>query len=115
MSQKRNHFRIPYPITERPRLVMAGAEFEVLDLSARGARVAFNKNSRDPGDGICPATIRLKDATTIETVATVHRREANRLVLRFATELPYSVIAGEERRLLKLFPRGASQPAAAAK
>ena len=36
--QKRKYFRVHYPPGDRPKLVLVGNEFEVIDLSERGMR-----------------------------------------------------------------------------
>ena len=45
MPQNRDHFRIPFPIGERPQLLVGAAEFKVIDLSERGARIVRNATS----------------------------------------------------------------------
>ena len=40
MPQQRDYFRIPYPVTERPQLIIGADEFQIVDLSESGARIA---------------------------------------------------------------------------
>src|SRR5437868_2423343 len=107
MPQTRGHFRIPFPIGERPQLLVGEAEFEVIDLSERGARIVRNGKWPADGDGPFAATIRFRDGATAEVTAELHRKEADKLVLRFGKQLSYSLIAAEQRRLLRLYPRTA--------
>jgi hypothetical protein len=107
MAQNRDHFRIPFPIGERPQLIVGAAEFEVIDLSERGARVIRNGKWPDDGNGPFAATIRFRDGTTADVTAELHRLEADKLILRFGKQLSYSLIAAEQRRLLRLYPRTA--------
>ena len=109
MPQNRDHYRIPFPIGERPRLVVGAAEFEVIDLSERGARIVLNGEWPDDGNGPFVATIHFRDGTTAEVTAELRRREADRLILRFVKQLSYSLIAAEQQRLLRLYPRTALQ------
>ena len=110
MAQKRDFYRIPYPVAERPRLVVGTVELEVLDISERGARVALASETAFSGDSHFAATVRFKDGTTVQTTGVVHRREGKELILGFSEGLPYSVIASEQQRLFRLFGREALQP-----
>jgi hypothetical protein len=108
MSQKRDYFRVRFPITQRPCLIAGSTELEVIELSENGARVAVNGSSTlcqsDPFD----ATIRFKDGTTATVSASVHRWEAEQAVLQFSDNLSYSIIVAEQRRLLQMFPHDAA-------
>jgi hypothetical protein len=116
MGQSRDYFRIPFPVTERPHLIVEKDEFEVLDLSERGARVAAAGKLLGGGKRSFDVTVRFKDGTTAKTSAMIHRQEGDQLVLRFRESLPFGVIAGEQRRLLALYGREAlnSKPGSAA-
>jgi len=109
MPQQRDYFRIPYPVTERPRLIVGASEFEIVDLSESGARIALEG---EPQDGVesFAAIVRFQDGTTAKVIAAVQRREQGELVLRFADNLPYGIIAAQQRRLLQLYPRDALAP-----
>jgi hypothetical protein len=107
MPQNRDHFRIPFPIEERPQLAVGEGEFEILDLSECGARIVSNGNwpaERNYPIAVC---VRFRDGTTAAATAVVHRQVGDQLILRFGNPLPYSLIAAEQRRLLCLYPRTA--------
>ena len=86
-------------------MVIGAAEFEVIDLSERGARIVRKGKWPADGNGAFAATIRFRDGTTADVTAELHRREADKLILRFGKQLSYSLIAAEQRRLLQLYPR----------
>ncbi len=115
MAQSRDYFRIPFPVAQRPHLIVGKDEFEVLDLSERGARVAAAGKLVSSGKGSFGVTVRFKDGTTAKTSAMIHRQEGDQLVLRFSQSLPFGVIAGEQRRLVALYGREAlnSKPGSA--
>jgi hypothetical protein len=105
MPQKRDCFRIVFPLEQRPCLAAGLAEWDVIDLSENGAKLAVETEcSLRSGDPFA-ATIRFHDGTATAVTATVQRREANEVVLRFSEELSYSLIMAEQRRLLRLYPR----------
>jgi hypothetical protein len=109
MPQQRDYFRIPYPVTERPRLVIGVDEFQIVDLSESGARIALDSEPPAAVESF-PATVQFKDGTTVKVVAAIQRQEQGELVLRFADNLPYAIIAAQQRRLLQLYPRDALAP-----
>ena len=113
MSQRRNYFRVKFPVTQRPCLMVNSAQFEVLELSETGARVNAGGSTSLAAAEPVNATIQFRDGTSAQVVGCLYRRESNEVILRFRDNLPYPVIAAEQRRLLKLFPRQAQSPAPA--
>jgi hypothetical protein len=104
MSQKRDYFRVKFPVTQCPCLVAGSTVLEVIELSENGARVAVD-GERMLSSDLFAATIRFKDGTAAKVTASVLRWETEYAILRFSDKLSYSVIAAEQRRLLQLFPR----------
>jgi len=107
MSQKRDHFRIVFPLGQRPCLAAGLAEWDVIDLSENGAKIAVNCGSSLSDRELFPATIRFHDGAAVAVTASVQRCENEQIVLQFAEPLSYSLIMAEQRRLLRLFPREA--------
>jgi hypothetical protein len=107
MSQKRDHFRIVFPLDQRPCLAAGLAEWDVIDLSENGARVAVSGNTSLCSREAFAATIRFHDGAAGAVIATIQRREQDHVTLSFAEPLAYSLIMAEQRRLLRLFPRDA--------
>jgi hypothetical protein len=105
MSQKRDHFRIVFPVGQRPCLAAGLAEWDVIDLSENGAKVMVKREASPGNRGAFAATIRFHDGTSTQVSAAVQRREGNCVILSFAEPLAYPLIMGEQRRLLRLFPR----------
>jgi len=105
MSQNRDYFRIVFPIGERPCLKADLTEWDILDLSENGARVAVNDDNTLRSLDSFDATIRFSDGTAATVNACVQRREAEGVVLQFREQLAYSLIMAEQRRLLRLYPR----------
>jgi len=105
MPQKRDHFRIVFPLGQRPCLVADLAEWDIVDLSENGAKIAVNCRTSLCSREKFAATIRFHDGTAAEVTASVQRQENEQVVLQFAEEVPYSLIMAEQRRLLRIFPR----------
>ncbi|HEY2412303.1 MAG TPA: PilZ domain-containing protein [Pirellulaceae bacterium] len=114
MSQKRDHFRIVFPVGQRPCLAAGLVEWDVIDLSEDGAKVAVSCETSFASREPFAATIRFHDGTTAAVLASVQRRENDHVILNFAEPLAYPLIMAEQRRLLRQFPRGALLGAAEA-
>jgi hypothetical protein len=109
MTQRRDYFRIRFPITQRPRLITKLIELDVIELSENGARVAVVAAGILDGPEPFDAIIQFKDGTAAAVIALVHRWEAEEAILHFPDNLSYSIIAAEQRRLLQMFPREAAK------
>jgi hypothetical protein len=106
MSQKRDHFRIVFPLGQRPCLATDLAAWDVIDLSEDGAKVAVSSETSLCSREAFPATIRFHDGATAAVTANIQRRENDHVILNFAEPFSYALIMTEQRRLLRLFPRG---------
>ena len=105
MDQNRDHFRIVFPIEQRPSLTTELAAWNVIDLSENGAKVEVQLETYPCAAGEFEATIKFRDGTAAPVKASVLRRSPEEMVLQFDKQIPYPLIMGEQRRLLKLFPR----------
>src|SRR5689334_11198140 len=105
MSQNRDHFRIVFPLGQRPCLAAGLAEWDIIDLSENGAKIALSCESSLHSCKPFAATIRFHDGTAAAVTASVQRRENEHAILSFLEPLSYSFIMAEQRRLLRLFPR----------
>lgn len=105
MEQNRDHFRIVFPIEQRPCLAAGLAQWDVIDLSEQGAKVEVQSESSLISRGAFEATIKFRDGKSTPVKASVQRREQEQVVLQFDEQIPYPVIMQEQRRLLQLFPR----------
>jgi hypothetical protein len=107
MPENREYFRIKYPVSQRPRLVVGTYCCEILELSEVSASVSSGGNL-DLNGGPIKAAVSFLDGTRVNTAFTVLRRQDEQIVLRFSPPLPFSIVMAEQRRLLKAFPMPAS-------
>jgi hypothetical protein len=104
MTQRRSFYRIVFPLPERPRVTIGDCAFEVIDISEGGARLV--SPVQPPHFSALPetATVTFQGGATLTSTATLQREEDGELVVRFRSNLPYSAIVAEQRRLLALYP-----------
>ncbi len=108
-SNRRNHFRVEYPVKDRPILSARQWRGEVMDCSETGVRVHLPDGI--PGepnliDGErLTASIRFAQGDTIEVEGTVVRHAGTTLVLRLdVAQVPFSRIIREQRWLRSRYP-----------
>lgn len=101
-EQRRRQFRIEYPLSERPTLLIGEEEpYEVIDVSEEGVRF-FDHPTRSflPGQKIC-GQIHFRDEQTVEIEGSVFRMMEGVIVLLLSRKIPYKLIVAEELYLRK--------------
>jgi hypothetical protein len=105
-KQKRQFFRIEYPIDERPCLIVGGDQYEVLDTSERGMRLSPLKSG--PVPSTVKGTLRFRDGSECLVAGTVARQAPDgSLVVKLNVGIPLSQIMKEQRRLIQRYRAGA--------
>lgn len=103
-KNRREHYRIVYPIRARPRLRVGKAVFPVLDLCERGLRFLHP----DPDSLQLGQTIRGRvsfgDGTSMVVEGEVMRTGRSEAVLHLAIRIPPARILQEQRHLIGRFP-----------
>jgi hypothetical protein len=104
-SNRRRFYRIRYPLIERPWLIASQAEFSVFEISEAGARIKYADEPPAVFSQPIPVRIVFRDGKECRTEAVLERTQYGEFVLRFAKHIPLKVIASEQRRLLRHYPR----------
>ena len=94
-EQRREHFRIEYPYTERPKLTITGGEFTAIDVSETGMKFAIKKPLR--------AAITFHDGETLNVEGEILRIQGNEVVVRFSKGIPPRRIMKEQQYLLSKY------------
>lgn len=102
---QREHYRLRYPLSARPRLILNGAQYTVTEVSETGTRVLIEPGSTLPSDGDHEAVFCFLDGTRITTVASLIRVAEAEIVLNLSPPIPLSVIMAEQRFLLTRYPK----------
>ena len=112
-EQKRRHYRVRYPISERPRLTIEGSQFEILELSEGGLRMSVLR-------AIWPSTapraidaeITLASGKTCTITASFDRQEDKEYVYTGLHGIFSNDIIQEQRYLMKKYPSFGAKPEA---
>lgn len=99
----REHYRIQYPAAARPRLVVNGVTYEVLDLSEGGLRVQLPADAPAPApDTELGGVLRFRRDDEIVVVrGRVLRTDERHVAIRLEIGLGFRVVLDEQRYLLE--------------
>lgn len=100
--ERRTNYRLHFPRAERPLLVINGHHYEVVDCSVRGLRCMVNdwQPRLALGDQI-DGLVRFRDRAQAPVRGLVVRIQEGEIALYLPdTEIPFTVLRGEERYLL---------------
>lgn len=104
---ERAHYRIPYPLRERPRFTMAGQEqeYEVLNCSEMGVcYVVRGECPVVPGD-VVHGRLRFSRGHEVEIEGVVVRVQDDNVALHLSgMPIPFVVILDEQRYLRQKYP-----------
>lgn len=99
-AHEREHYRVAYPAALRPKLLVHGVSFDVVDISERGIRFRLGQADQpEPGFEL-QGVIRFKRGETITICGTVLRVIDGDVASRLDEGFPLRVIMEEQRFLL---------------
>ena len=100
---RRAHYRIQYPSAARPRLLIDGHTFEVLDISEGGLRYHRGPHP-SPGIGTTfRGTVRVRRGELIHTHGSVVRTNNGDVAARLVVGIPFQTIMEEQRYVFEQF------------
>ncbi len=102
--ERRAFFRLWYPRTERPQLLLGDLEYPVLELSEGGAKVSDGRGHRELPQGEYSGTLVLVDGTTVPVRCVFLRKDGELLAIQFTTPIGMRRMIAEQRRLLQKYP-----------
>jgi len=96
----REYYRITYPTTLRPKLLVQGHTFEVVDVCERGIRFLLGEAvPPDVGYEIA-GTVRFRRGETVEVRGAVLRLTNGEIAARLDAGIPLRAVMEEQRFLL---------------
>lgn len=104
-SAERAHYRIQYPVLERPRFTLDGREHEVLNCSEMGVcYVVQGECGVVPGD-VVHGRLRFSRGDEVEIEGVVVRVQDGTVALHLSgMPIPFIVILDEQRYLRQKYP-----------
>ncbi len=98
-AERREHFRIRYPAKERPLLLWAQNEFEIIDMCEEAVKFRCTAFSSFSVGDLLEAGIRFRNGESIQVKGEVLRVDQESVVIVVEPGIPCSIIVGEQRRL----------------
>lgn len=106
MADRRQYYRLTFPVAERPRLRLDGQEYDIVEMSEGGVTIELAGRPA-PGRGQSwSVVVQMADGVELAASGSVKRTEGSeRLTLQFHELLPWKALVDEQRRLLARYPR----------
>jgi hypothetical protein len=99
-AHEREHYRVAYPSALRPKLVVHGLGFDVVDISERGIRFRLG-NAHEPDPGLeLQGEVRFKRGETITVRGTVLRVHNGEVAAHLDDGIPLRLVMDEQRFIL---------------
>lgn len=103
MEKGRQHFRIEYPKTDRPTLLLNNEAHSIINLSERGMLFSFKEVRLNEGD-LINGTVIFNDKETVAISGKVVRKDdKNNIALHLANSISFQRIITEQRLLIKKY------------
>lgn len=97
---EREHYRVAYPTALRPKLLVQGHTFDVVDISERGIRFRLG-GAEEPAPGFeVQGAVRFRRGETITVRGVVLRVVQGEVAAKLEEGVPLRVIMEEQRFLL---------------
>jgi hypothetical protein len=94
-QDRRQHFRVKYPFSERPQLVITRDEFDILDISEQGIRFSMGP--------IIGETITFHDGESLNLEGKLLRTQDSEVVIQLLKGIPPERISKEQRYLMNKY------------
>lgn len=104
MNQKREHFRLRYPLLVRPRLRMASATATVTELSERGMRLSVAKLVELTADVLVAGNMNLASGGQCDVRGKVIRVDGDEIIVSLSEGPSYKDMITEQRHIAQKFP-----------
>jgi len=95
----REYYRIPYPLSARPELFIAGQAYPVIDLSEGGLRYHLGEAPEPDLNSTVKGVIKFKRGEAAGVRGRVIRVQDSHVALALEVSLPFKIILDEQRYL----------------
>jgi hypothetical protein len=102
--EKRNFYRLNYPPSARPALLIGGKSYELLNISEKGLKYAHPGSDLPAAGSPLTGTIVFADKEKLEVEGSVLRSIGTEIVVTLDPGIPFARIIAEQRRFLKTPP-----------
>jgi hypothetical protein len=109
-GQRRSHFRLQYPATDRPTVQIDGVGNEVLEISEAGARMVLSPGPAMVAGQPFAGVLRFRDGTEVAIEGKVTRVDGDQGVLKLSPGISLNRMLTEQRQLLQRHLQTRSEP-----
>lgn len=103
-QQRRQLYRIVYPLKARPRIQVGGESFAVIDLCEMGIRFLHSGTEGFKIGENVQGVVHFADGSSVEIQGSVMRVQDRQTVLHLGVPISPAKVLQEQRYLLKHFP-----------
>ncbi len=103
-KNRREHYRIRYPLTGRPRLTISNNEYEVVDISESGLKFLCKKINEFRAGSEVRLEITFNDGGSLHVRGKILRTTEKVSVISFSEDIPFGIILKEQRYLKAHYP-----------
>lgn len=100
----REHYRIRYPISCRPRLIILNNEYETIDISERGIRFICKKISEFQAGMELEVRVTFSNGEYLDLEGEILRTDEKVAVLHLSRRIPFKIIVAEQRYIKLNYP-----------
>jgi len=96
-QNRRELYRIIYPISIRPVLEIHDIEYDVIDISEKGIRILNNSYRAFPIESIVKGKINFSDGKSLNFAGNILRSSKNNTIISLTGNIPFMRICIEQR------------------
>lgn len=104
-NQKRDHYRLEYPVNDRPTVLISGLRYEVIDASEQGLKFRCNNTITPEKNSLFRGTVFFQDGKNYEVSGTVLRYdpESDHCVVLLTKGIPLAKMIEEQLLLIRKY------------
>ena len=103
-KNERAHYRLLYPQAERPTIRIEDRDYEVSEVSERGARILLAGVGAVHRDQSFAGVLRFRDGETVSVEGVVLRSDEKEMFVRFSSGVSMKRMMAEQIRLRQKYP-----------
>ncbi len=100
----REHYRIRYPLSCRPKLTIRNSEYETIDISERGIRFSCKEINEFQTGIELEVSITFHNGEYLDLEGEILRTDEKVAVLRLSKSIPFKRIVAEQRYIKLNYP-----------
>ncbi len=101
--QERKHFRIKFPQNDRPRVLVGGSAFDVIDCSESGLKIKASVGIHATVGVVIPLKIEFRSGKNHKSNARVVRQLQDLIMLQLEHTIPRDIMKAEAERLIAAY------------